>query len=187
MKTYRGAEVWIHLLLTLAKKFRWVVSFTPLPLYLRGSSPRHPLHRGLGGPKPVWMLWRKEKRPSSKVIAYRIKMILSYVESHFPFLALCTLLEFAGRSAPTETGELVNRSAKLLRIVRKINTRFTNPAVREPHLLPLPWAWIMLTKWTSMSFCYQRTSDSLFSKDSYISNVNMPKLDSDLWFLRLVA
>jgi hypothetical protein len=30
---------------------RWVVSFTPLPLYPRGNSLRYPLYRRVGGPK----------------------------------------------------------------------------------------------------------------------------------------
>jgi hypothetical protein len=35
-----------------------VVSFTPLPLYPRGNSPRYPMYRRLG--EPVWMLWKRE-------------------------------------------------------------------------------------------------------------------------------
>jgi hypothetical protein len=37
--------------LGLGTSWRWVVSFTPLPLYLRGKSPRYPLDRRLGGPQ----------------------------------------------------------------------------------------------------------------------------------------
>jgi hypothetical protein len=33
----------------LGTSWRWVVSFTPRPLYLRGKSPRYPLDRRLGG------------------------------------------------------------------------------------------------------------------------------------------
>jgi len=32
-------------------RWRWVVSFTPRPLYHRGKSPWYPLHRRLGGPQ----------------------------------------------------------------------------------------------------------------------------------------
>jgi hypothetical protein len=37
--------------LDLGTSWRWVVSFTPLPLYLRWKSPRYPLDRRLGGPQ----------------------------------------------------------------------------------------------------------------------------------------
>jgi hypothetical protein len=37
--------------LDLGTSWRWVVSFTPLPLYPRGKSPQYPLDRRLGGPQ----------------------------------------------------------------------------------------------------------------------------------------
>jgi len=40
---------------------RSVNSFTPLPLYLRGNSPRYPLNTIGGPPSPIWKLWRKYK------------------------------------------------------------------------------------------------------------------------------
>jgi hypothetical protein len=44
-------------ILDLGSRQRWVVSFTPLPLY-----PRDPLYRRLGGPpEPVWTSWKREK------------------------------------------------------------------------------------------------------------------------------
>jgi hypothetical protein len=165
------------LIFNFAKRRRWVVSFTPLPLY-----PWHPLHRGLGGPKPVWMLWRREKYPSCKVIAHGTKIILSHVECHCPFVALYWNLQ---GGAP-----LVTWSAKFLRAVRKISTRFTNPVVCESHLLPLPRAWIMLTEWTSVSFGYQRLSDSLFSNKGLIFRMwTWPNwimtCDSYVWWLTI--
>jgi hypothetical protein len=36
-------------ILDLSISWRWVVSFTPLPLYLRGNRPRYPSDRGLSG------------------------------------------------------------------------------------------------------------------------------------------
>jgi hypothetical protein len=39
--------------LDLGTRWRWVVSFTPLPLYPRGKSSRYPLDRRLGGPESV--------------------------------------------------------------------------------------------------------------------------------------
>jgi hypothetical protein len=35
----------------LGTRWRWVVSFTPLPLYPQGNSPWYPLERRLGGPQ----------------------------------------------------------------------------------------------------------------------------------------
>jgi hypothetical protein len=35
----------------LGTSWRWVVSFTPLPLYPQGNSPRYPLYRKLGEPQ----------------------------------------------------------------------------------------------------------------------------------------
>jgi hypothetical protein len=47
--------------LDLGTSWRWVVSFTPLPPYPKGKSPRYPLERRLGGPQS-WSGWRgKEK------------------------------------------------------------------------------------------------------------------------------
>jgi hypothetical protein len=36
--------------LDIGTSWKWVVSFTPLPLHPRGKIPRYPLHRRLGGP-----------------------------------------------------------------------------------------------------------------------------------------
>jgi hypothetical protein len=38
-------------ILDLGTRCRWVVSFTPWPLYSHGNSPWYPLHRWLGGPQ----------------------------------------------------------------------------------------------------------------------------------------
>jgi hypothetical protein len=38
-------------ILNLGSRWRWVVSFTPRPLYLQGKSPWYPLDRKLGGPQ----------------------------------------------------------------------------------------------------------------------------------------
>jgi hypothetical protein len=38
-------------ILDLGTRWRWVVSFTPRPLYPRGNSPAYPLDRRLGGPQ----------------------------------------------------------------------------------------------------------------------------------------
>jgi hypothetical protein len=38
-------------ILELGTRWRWVVNFTPRPLYLQGKSPWYPLDRRLGGPQ----------------------------------------------------------------------------------------------------------------------------------------
>jgi hypothetical protein len=44
---------WRHssTILDLGTRWRWVVSFTPRPVYSRGNSPRYPLDRRLGRPQ----------------------------------------------------------------------------------------------------------------------------------------
>jgi len=55
MKTYWGVKVQLYAFLTSALDiWRWVVSFTPRPLYRRGKSPRYPLDRRLGGPQSLF-------------------------------------------------------------------------------------------------------------------------------------
>jgi hypothetical protein len=48
---YVGVDVYVPHFLDLGTSWRWVVSFTPQPLYPRGKSPRYPLDRRLGGPQ----------------------------------------------------------------------------------------------------------------------------------------
>jgi hypothetical protein len=48
--------------LVLCKRWRWVVSFTPLPLYPRGKEPPVHIEQEAGwAPEPVWTLWRREQ------------------------------------------------------------------------------------------------------------------------------
>jgi hypothetical protein len=49
MKMYGGADVQIHIYLTLAQVWRWMVSFTPRPLYPQRKNPWYPLYRRLHG------------------------------------------------------------------------------------------------------------------------------------------
>jgi hypothetical protein len=51
MKTNSGSEGIAPRILDLGTIWRWVVSFTPQPLYPQGKSPRCPLDRRLGGPQ----------------------------------------------------------------------------------------------------------------------------------------
>jgi len=50
MKTYCECGGITPRILNLGTRWRWVVSFTPQPLYPWGKSPWYPLDRRLGGP-----------------------------------------------------------------------------------------------------------------------------------------
>jgi hypothetical protein len=50
MKAYGSGCIDPHFL-GLGTRWRWMVNFTPRPLYPRGKSPRYPLDRRLGGPQ----------------------------------------------------------------------------------------------------------------------------------------
>jgi hypothetical protein len=51
MNTYWKSGGIAPLILGFSTRWRWVVSFTPLSLYLQGKSPWYPLDRRLGGPQ----------------------------------------------------------------------------------------------------------------------------------------
>jgi hypothetical protein len=51
MKAYWGVEIQLHAFFDLGTRWRWVVNFTPQPLYTQGRSPWYPLGRRLGGPQ----------------------------------------------------------------------------------------------------------------------------------------
>jgi hypothetical protein len=51
MKTYWGNGCIAPCILDLGTRWRWVVSFTPRPLYPKKKSPWYPLDRRLGGPQ----------------------------------------------------------------------------------------------------------------------------------------
>jgi len=51
MKTYWGSGGITPHILWLRTRRRWVVSFTPRPLYHQRNSPCYPLDRRLGGPQ----------------------------------------------------------------------------------------------------------------------------------------
>jgi len=50
-KKYWGSGGIAPHILDVGTTWRWVVSFTPRPLYTQGKSPRYPLDRRLGGPQ----------------------------------------------------------------------------------------------------------------------------------------
>jgi hypothetical protein len=51
MKEYGGSECIDPHFIDVGTSWRWLVSFTPLPIYPRIKSTRYPLDRGLGGPQ----------------------------------------------------------------------------------------------------------------------------------------
>jgi hypothetical protein len=51
MKAYWGVEVQLHPFFDLGNRWRWLMSFTPRPLYPQGKSPWYPLDKRLGGPQ----------------------------------------------------------------------------------------------------------------------------------------
>jgi hypothetical protein len=56
-----GAERIEPHFLDLSTSWRWVVSFTPQPLYPQGKNCRYPLDKRLRGPpKPFCTMWRRE-------------------------------------------------------------------------------------------------------------------------------
>jgi hypothetical protein len=61
MKEYWGSGCIGPGILHLGTRWRWVVSFTPLPLYPQGKSPWCPLDRRLGGPQSRSGHGREEK------------------------------------------------------------------------------------------------------------------------------
>jgi hypothetical protein len=65
MKEYCGSESITSLILDLGTRWRWVISFTPRPLYLQGRSPWYPLDRRLGGSQSRSGRGGEEKFPAS--------------------------------------------------------------------------------------------------------------------------
>jgi hypothetical protein len=51
MNAYWGSGGIASRILDLGTRWKWVVSFTPRPLYPKGKSPWYPLDRRLGGPQ----------------------------------------------------------------------------------------------------------------------------------------
>jgi hypothetical protein len=51
MKAYWGVQVQLPRIIDLGTRWKWVVSFTPRPLYPQGKRPWYTLDRRLGGPQ----------------------------------------------------------------------------------------------------------------------------------------
>jgi hypothetical protein len=65
MKTYWGSVGIAPRIFNIGPRWRWVVSFTPWPLYPRRKSPQYPVDRRLGGPQSrSWRGGEEKKIPS---------------------------------------------------------------------------------------------------------------------------
>jgi len=73
VKTYGGVEILEPHILNLGTRWRWVVSFTPWPLYSLGKSPRYPLGRRLCGQQSPCS--RVAKRKISAPLDNRIPVV----------------------------------------------------------------------------------------------------------------
>jgi hypothetical protein len=51
MKAYWRVELQLHAFFDLGTRWKWVVGYTPRPLYPQGKSPWYPLDRKLGEPQ----------------------------------------------------------------------------------------------------------------------------------------
>jgi hypothetical protein len=69
-ETYWGSGGIAQRILWLATRWRWVVSFTPLPLYTQGKSPWYPLDRRLSGPRAGLDEVSKRKIPGIEPRSY---------------------------------------------------------------------------------------------------------------------
>jgi hypothetical protein len=99
MKTYWDGGISTRILHLVTRK-RWVVSFTPRPLYPQGKSPRYPLARRLGGPQsrsgrcdeeknsqppPGIEPWNPD-RPARSPALYRLSLNTYWGSSEFVFI-----------------------------------------------------------------------------------------------------
>jgi hypothetical protein len=88
MKAYWGSRIIPPHILDLGTRWRWVVNFTPRPLYPQGKSLWYTLNRRLGGPKRGSGRGGEEKNsqplpglepPMIKLVAYRYTTELSWL------------------------------------------------------------------------------------------------------------
>jgi hypothetical protein len=66
MKAYWGSGGIAPRIFDLGTRWRWVVSFTPWPLYPQGKSPWYPLDRRLGGPQR--RSWHSSEEKNSQLL-----------------------------------------------------------------------------------------------------------------------
>jgi hypothetical protein len=82
-------------LLDLVTRWRWVVSFTPLPLYLLGNEPPVPIGWEAGwAPEPVYTLWKREKSCTAGNQTWAVQP----VAHHYTDSPLNVILPYMSRS-----------------------------------------------------------------------------------------
>jgi hypothetical protein len=125
MKTYWGMEVYFPSFFDLGTRWKWVVSFTPQPLYPQGKSPLYPLDRRLSGPQSrsghvviTTMIWVF----SDKISVFVICTVNTVLEG----CSLCVLspLTYSINRFPQYMASLDNKSSHLLCIVFTISDSF---------------------------------------------------------------
>jgi len=65
MKAYSGEQTYIYIHFNLGAIWKWVVSFTPWPLYLWKRTSIPILQDTYWVPEPFWSFWRGEKSLAS--------------------------------------------------------------------------------------------------------------------------
>jgi hypothetical protein len=91
MKKYCGNRGIAPLILNLGNRWKWLVSFTPRPLYPQGKSPWHPLDRRLMGPRAVLEAVVKKKIPSPRGESYPRTPTVQPIGQHYTDWAITAL------------------------------------------------------------------------------------------------
>jgi len=81
MKVYWGSGGIFPLILDLGNRWRWVVIFTPRPLYPQGNNPQYPLDRRMVGPQSRSGRGGEEKNKmiSTVLLQWNIKRIIHFI------------------------------------------------------------------------------------------------------------
>jgi hypothetical protein len=90
------SELQLHAFFDLGTRWRWVVSFTPRPLYPRGKRPWYPLSRRLGGPQSRSGRGGVEKNshPLPAFETLIIQPVVQRYNTELPWLLDCPVWEY---------------------------------------------------------------------------------------------
>jgi hypothetical protein len=89
MKACRGGRVSAPVILNLGTRYRWVVNFTPQPLFTR-KEPQYPLKRRLGGPQNwsglgIMKIGRVSQTQLTNILLLRSSIHLAYLRNNYMF------------------------------------------------------------------------------------------------------
>jgi hypothetical protein len=165
MKTYWGNVGIAPRIFDLGTRWRWVVSFTPLPHYPQGKSRKYSLGRRLGGPQSRYGHMPKSKIPSPRRESNRRIPVVQPVVSRYTDWAIPALTPVY---VATEKNSLISCSVssrdEILQFVflKSVNTVF---ATYSEILLSnlgvsyfcgrkslTPWSPVLLRSWWSLSW-----------------------------------